>query len=59
MLGQRAREMLATHAVDGIPDHMPKHRHGQGYADLNFLIPEPACGVSIKVMLISIELGLA
>ena len=27
-------------SVDGIPVNMPSHAHGQGYADLNFLIPE-------------------
>ena len=26
--------------VDGIPVIMPTHAHGQGYSDLNFLIPE-------------------
>jgi hypothetical protein len=26
--------------VDGAPVNMPSHGHGQGYADLNFLIPE-------------------
>lgn len=26
--------------VDGAPVNMPSHAHGQGYADLNFLIPE-------------------
>lgn len=26
--------------VDGMPVNMPSHGHGQGYADLNFLIPE-------------------
>ena len=26
--------------VDGVPVNMPSHGHGQGYADLNFLIPE-------------------
>ena len=26
--------------VDGMPINMPSHGHGQGYADLNFLIPE-------------------
>jgi hypothetical protein len=30
---------LAT-AVDGMPVNMPTHAHGQGYTDLNFLIPE-------------------
>ena len=27
-------------SVDGIPVNMPTHAHGQGYSDLNFLIPE-------------------
>ena len=27
-------------AVDGVPVNMPTHGHGQGYADLNFVIPE-------------------
>lgn len=27
-------------SVDGMPVNMPSHGHGQGYADLNFLIPE-------------------
>lgn len=27
-------------SVDGVPVNMPTHGHGQGYADLNFLIPE-------------------
>ncbi len=26
--------------VDGVPVNMPTHGHGQGYADLSFLIPE-------------------
>jgi hypothetical protein len=26
--------------VDGLPVNMPTHGHGQGYSDLNFLIPE-------------------
>ncbi len=30
---------FAVH-VDGMPVNMPTHGHGQGYADLNFLIPE-------------------
>jgi outer membrane receptor protein involved in Fe transport len=30
---------FATH-VDGMPVNMRTHAHGQGYADLNFLIPE-------------------
>ena len=27
-------------SVDNVPVNMPDHAHGQGYADLNFLIPE-------------------
>jgi hypothetical protein len=27
-------------SVDGMPVNMPSHAHGQGYADLNFLIPD-------------------
>jgi hypothetical protein len=27
-------------SIDGIPVNMPSHAHGQGYADLNVLIPE-------------------
>jgi outer membrane receptor protein involved in Fe transport len=26
--------------VDGIPINMPSHGHGQGYTDINFLVPE-------------------
>jgi hypothetical protein len=26
--------------IDGLPVNMPSHAHGQGYADINFLIPE-------------------
>lgn len=26
--------------VGGVPVNMPTHAHGQGYTDLNFLIPE-------------------
>ncbi len=32
-------------AVDGVPVNMPSHGHGQGYADLNFLIPEAVSSV--------------
>src|SRR5579862_2462673 len=27
-------------SVDGVPVNLPSHAHGQGYSDLNFLIPE-------------------
>ena len=31
--------------VDGMPVNMPTHAHGQGYADINFMIPELVAGV--------------
>jgi outer membrane receptor protein involved in Fe transport len=34
-------------AVDGIPVNLPSHAHGQGYADLNFLIPETVDRVDV------------
>jgi hypothetical protein len=27
-------------SIDGVPVNLPTHAHGQGYSDLNFLIPE-------------------
>jgi hypothetical protein len=36
---------LATF-VDGMPINQPTHAHGQGYTDLNFMIPELAQGIS-------------
>lgn len=30
---------LAT-SIDGVPVNMPTHGHGQGYTDINFIIPE-------------------
>jgi outer membrane receptor protein involved in Fe transport len=32
--------------VDGMPINQPTHAHGQGYSDLNFMIPELADGIS-------------
>jgi hypothetical protein len=32
--------------VDGMPINQPTHAHGQGYTDLNFMIPELANGIS-------------
>lgn len=32
--------------IDGMPVNMPSHGHGQGYADLNFIIPELTRGLS-------------
>jgi outer membrane receptor protein involved in Fe transport len=36
---------LATY-VDDMPVNQPTHAHGQGYTDLNFLIPELADGIT-------------
>ncbi|MDQ2978727.1 MAG: TonB-dependent receptor, partial [Acidobacteriota bacterium] len=35
-------------SVAGIPANMPSHAHGQGYSDLNFLIPELVTGVQYR-----------
>lgn len=35
-------------SVDGMPVNMRTHGHGQGYADLNFLIPELIGSINIK-----------
>jgi hypothetical protein len=34
--------------VDGVPINLPSHAHGQGYADLNWLIPELIQGVTYE-----------
>jgi len=34
--------------VAGMPVNMPTHAHGQGYSDLNFLIPELVSGVQYE-----------
>ncbi|MGZ5875123.1 MAG: TonB-dependent receptor [Bradyrhizobium sp.] len=34
--------------VDGMPVNMPTHGHGQGYADINFLIPELVQAVNVR-----------
>ena len=34
--------------VDGMPVNMPTHGHGQGYADINFLIPELVGAVNVR-----------
>ncbi|HVY05343.1 MAG TPA: TonB-dependent receptor [Burkholderiales bacterium] len=34
--------------VDGMPVNMPTHAHGQGYADLNFVIPELVSGIEYR-----------
>ena len=35
-------------AIDGMPVNMRTHGHGQGYADLNFLIPELVSTVAVR-----------
>ncbi|HEX4406752.1 MAG TPA: TonB-dependent receptor plug domain-containing protein, partial [Polyangia bacterium] len=35
-------------SVDGVPVNLPSHAHGQGYSDLNFLIPELVDSISFK-----------
>jgi hypothetical protein len=35
-------------SVDGVPVNLPSHAHGQGYADLNFLIPELVDAIAFK-----------
>ena len=34
--------------VNGMPVNMPTHGHGQGYADINFLIPELVQAVNVR-----------
>lgn len=34
--------------VDGVPVNMRTHAHGQGYADLNWLIPETIGGIDVR-----------
>jgi hypothetical protein len=34
--------------VAGVPVNLPTHAHGQGYSDLNFLIPELVTGVQFR-----------
>jgi hypothetical protein len=38
---------LAT-TVEGMPVNMPTHGHGQGYTDINFVIPELVSGIQYK-----------
>ncbi len=35
-------------SVEGMPVNMPTHGHGQGYADINFVIPELIGGIQYK-----------
>ena len=35
-------------SIDGMPINLPTHAHGQGYTDLNFLIPELVDSINYK-----------
>jgi hypothetical protein len=35
-------------SIDGVPVNLPSHAHGQGYSDLNFLIPELVSQIDFK-----------
>ena len=43
--------------VEGMPINMPSHAHGQGYTDLNFLIPELVDYVDYRLGVYHTELG--
>jgi hypothetical protein len=43
--------------VEGMPVNMPSHAHGQGYTDLNFLIPEMVEHLSYRLGVAHAELG--
>jgi hypothetical protein len=44
-------------SVDGLPVNMRTHAHGQGYADLNFIIPELIDGITYQKGLFSAANG--
>ena len=43
--------------IAGVPVNMPTHAHGQGYTDLNFVIPELVSGVQYRKGTYSVEDG--
>ena len=43
--------------VDGMPVNQPTHAHGQGYTDLNFVIPEFVRALDYKLGVYHAELG--
>ena len=43
--------------VAGVPVNMPTHAHGQGYTDLNFVIPELVSGIQYRKGTYSVEDG--
>ena len=44
-------------SIDGIPINLPSHAHGQGYADLHFLIPEVVDRVDVLKGPYFVEVG--
>lgn len=48
-------DLLLT--VDGVPINLPSHGHGQGYADLSFLIPELVTSLEVSKGTYYAELG--
>ncbi len=44
-------------SVAGVPVNLPTHAHGQGYADLNFVIPELVSGIRFNKGAYSTEAG--
>lgn len=43
--------------LDGMPVNMPSHAHGQGYTDLNFLIPELVEYLDYRLGVYHVDLG--
>ena len=37
---------MTLHSGEGMPVNQPTHAHGQGYTDLNFMIPELAQAIT-------------
>lgn len=43
--------------VDGMPVNMPSHAHGQGYTDLNFLLPELVTSLDYRLGVYYADVG--
>jgi hypothetical protein len=43
--------------VDGMPINLPTHAHGQGYTDVNFIIPELVEAIDYKLGVYHAEIG--
>jgi hypothetical protein len=44
-------------SLDGMPVNMPTHAHGQGYTDLNFLIPEMVDHIDFRLGVYHAQVG--